>query len=111
MVTVSLINTTEEYKIKKGVRQVCVISASLLNLYTEKIVRGINNANGVVIGGTNIHNTMHADDTVLMATTAADLQELITRINERGKSYGVEINVEKLRQWQQARNKQYQMPI
>ena len=86
---------TEEFKIKKGVRQGCVLSASLFNLYTEKIFREIDNANGVVIGGTNINNNRYADDTALMATTAVDLQELTTKIHEKGKTYGMEINVKK----------------
>ena len=86
---------TEEFKIKKGVRQGCVLSASLFNLYTEKIFREIDSANGVVIGGTNVNDNMYADDTVLMATTAADLQELTTKINEKGKPYGMEMKLKK----------------
>ena len=71
---------TEEFRIKKGVRQGCVLSASLFNLYTEKMFREIASASGVIIGGTNINNNGYADDTALMATTAVDLhlQELTT---------------------------------
>ena len=69
---------TEEFRIKKGVRQGCVLSASLFNLYTEKMFREIASASGVIIGGTSINNNGYADDTALMATTAADLQELTT---------------------------------
>ena len=86
---------TEEFKIKKGVPQRCMLSASVLNLYTEEIFREIDNASGVVIGGTNINNNKYAADAGLMATTAADLQELTTEINEKGRTYGMEINVKK----------------
>jgi len=50
-----------------------VLSASLFNLYTEKIFREIDNASGVIIEGTNINYNRYADDTALMATAAADL--------------------------------------
>ena len=59
-----------------------MLSANLFNLYTEKILREIYNASGVVIGGTNINNNRYAGDTALMATTTADLQERTTKINE-----------------------------
>ena len=86
---------TEEFNIEKGVWQGCMLSANLFNLYTEKILREIYNASGVVIGGTNINNNRYAGDTALMATTAADLQERKTKINENWKTYGMEINVKK----------------
>ena len=47
---------TEEFKIKKGVRQGCVLSPSLFNLYTEKIFREIEDMEGVNVGGHNINN-------------------------------------------------------
>ena len=72
-----------------------MLSASLFNLYTKKIFREIDNASGVVVEGTNINNNRYADDTSLMATTAADLQELLPKINEKEKTYGMEINVKK----------------
>ena len=56
---------TEKFKIKKGVRQGCVLSASLFNLYTEKIFREIDNESGVIIEGTNINNNRYADYCVL----------------------------------------------
>ena len=86
---------TEECKITKGVRQRCVLSESLFNLYTDEIFREIDNANSVVIGGTNINNSRYADDTALMATTAADLQKFTAKINEKGKPYGMGTNLEK----------------
>ena len=57
-------------------------------MYTEKIFREIDYASGVVIGGTNINKNRYADDTALIATTAADSQELTTRINEKEKHMG-----------------------
>ncbi|KAG1687297.1 putative uncharacterized transposon-derived protein F52C9.6 [Nymphon striatum] len=50
---------------------------------------------GIVVGGVNINNLRYADDTVLIADSAAQLQELINAVNESGKPYGMTMNVEK----------------
>ena len=44
------------FKIKKGVRQSCVLSPNLYNLYTEKMFREIEGMPGVIIGGVNMNN-------------------------------------------------------
>ena len=58
MGTVSAVRTksgmTSEFEIKKGVRQGCVLSPTLFNLYTEKIFREVEDMKGVSIGGENI---------------------------------------------------------
>ena len=54
---------------------------------------------GIVVGGVNINYLRSADDTVLVAESAADLQELINAVNEKERSYGMEINIEKQHQW------------
>ena len=58
---------TEEFQVKKGVRQGCVLSPSLFNLYTEKLFREIEDMEGVNVGGHNINNLRYADDTSLLA--------------------------------------------
>ena len=82
---------TSEFKIKKGVRQGCVLSPNLFNLYTEKIFREVEDMKGVNIGGMNINNLRYADDTVLLAEGPMYLQALLTAVNETGKPYGMEI--------------------
>ena len=51
--------------------------------------------NGVNVGRVNINNLRYADDTVLLAENNTDLQELVTAINNKGKRYGMEINITK----------------
>ena len=46
---------TEEFQIKKGVRQGCILSPSLFNLYT-KIFREIEDMEGVNVWGHNVNN-------------------------------------------------------
>ena len=76
---------TSEFKVKKGVRQGCVLSPNLFNLYTEKIFREVEDMKGVNIGGVNINNLRYADDTVLLAEGPMFLQALLTAVNEKGK--------------------------
>ena len=73
------------FKTKKGVRQGCVLSPNLYNLYTEKIYREIEGMPGVVIGGVNINDLRYADDTGLLAIDSGKLQDLINTVNEKGK--------------------------
>ena len=79
---------TCEFKIKKGVRQGCVLSPNLFNLYTEKIFREVEDMKGV-----NINNLRYADDKVLLAEGPMFLQTLLTAVNEKGKPYGMEMNI------------------
>ena len=56
------------FQIEKGVRQGCILSSYLLNLYAEYIMRNarLDEAQaGIKIAGRNINNLRYADDTNL----------------------------------------------
>ena len=62
--------TTDWFQIGKGVRQDCILSPCLFNLYAEYIMRnaGLEEAQaGMKIAGRNINNLRYAADTTLMA--------------------------------------------
>ena len=62
--------TTEWFQIGKGVRQGCILSPCLFNLYTEYIMRntGLDEEQaGFKIARRNLNNLRYADDTTLMA--------------------------------------------
>ena len=62
--------TTDWFQIGKGVRQGCILSPCLFNLYSEYIMRntGLEKAqDGIKIAGRNISNLRYADDAMLMA--------------------------------------------
>ena len=62
--------TTDWFQIGKGVRQGCILSPCLFNLYAEYIMRNaeLKEAQaGIKIAGRNINNLIYADDTTLMA--------------------------------------------
>ena len=73
---------SDEVDIKRGVRQGCVLSSMLFNLYTETIFRYNNSMKGVTVGGRHIKNLCYADDTVLLAENEADLQNLLNIIEK-----------------------------
>ena len=83
------------FQIKKGVRQGCVLSRILLYLYTEKIFREIEDMEDMNVGGHNINNLWYADDTSLLAPEEQNLHNLLTTVNDKGKPYGMEVNVKK----------------
>ena len=62
--------TTDWFQIGKGVREGCILSPCLFNLYAEYIMRnaGLEEAQaGIKIARRNINNFRYADDTTLMA--------------------------------------------
>ena len=61
--------TTDWFQIGKEVRQGCILSPCLFNLYAEYIMRnaGLDEAQaGIKIGGRNIKNLRYADGTIVM---------------------------------------------
>ena len=61
--------TKDWFQIGKGVRQHCILSPGLFNLYAEYIMRntGLEEAEaGIKIAGRNINNLRYADNTTLM---------------------------------------------
>ena len=60
--------TTDWFQIRKGIRQGCILSPCLFNVYAEYITRnaGLEEAQaGIKIAGRNINNLKYADDTTL----------------------------------------------
>ena len=76
--------TTDWFQIGKGVRQGCILSPCLFNLYAEYIMRnaGLDEAQtGIKIAGRNINNLRYADDTTFMAESK-ELKSLLMKVKE-----------------------------
>ena len=62
--------TTDWFQIGKGVRQGCILSPCLINLYADYIMRnaGLEEPKaGIKISGRNLNNLRYADESTLMA--------------------------------------------
>ena len=80
--------TTDWFQIGKGVRQSCLLSPCLFNLYAEYIMRnaGLKEAQaGIKIARRNINNLRYADDTTLMAESEGELKSLLMKVKEESK--------------------------
>ena len=90
--------TTDLFKIGKGVRQGCILSLCLFNLYAEYIMRnaGLDKAQaGIKTAGRNINNLRFADDTTLMAESKGKLKSLLMKVKEESEKVGLKLNIQK----------------
>ena len=79
--------TTDWFQIQKGVRQGCMLSPCLFNLYAEHIMRNSRTDEaqlGIKIAGRNINNLIYADDTTLMAESE-ELKSLLMKLKEESE--------------------------
>ena len=77
--------TTVWFQIRKGVRQGCILSPCLLNLYAEYIMRNVRLDEAqarIKIARRNINNLRYADDTTLMAESEEELKRLLMKVKE-----------------------------
>ena len=77
--------TTDWFQIGKGVRQGCILSPCLFNLYAEYIMRnsGLEEAQaGIKIARRNINHIRYTDDTTLMPESEEELKSLLIKVKE-----------------------------
>ena len=90
--------TTDWFQIGKGVRQGCILSSCLFNLYAEYIRRNVrlNEAQaGIKISGRNVNNLRYADDTTLMAEREEERKSLLMKVKEESEKFGLKLNIRK----------------
>ena len=79
----TLYGTTDWFKIEKEVRQGCLLSPCLFNLYTEHIIRNARPDElqaGIKTGRRNINNLRYVDDTTLVVETKEELKGPLRRV-------------------------------
>ena len=88
----------DRFQIGKGVRQGCILSLCLYNLYAEYITRnaGLDEAQaGIKIAGRDINNLRYTDDTTLMAESEEKLKRLLMKVNEERENVGLKLSIQK----------------
>ena len=89
---------TDWFQIGKGVRQGCILSPCLFNLYAEYIMRntGLEETQaGIKIARRNINNLRYADDNTLMAESEEELKSLLMKVKEETEKVGLKLNIQK----------------
>ena len=89
------------FQIGKGIRQGCILSPCLFNLYAEYIMQnaGLDEAQaGIKIAGRNINNLRYADDTTLIAESK-ELKSLLMKVKDESEKAGLKLNIQKRRSW------------
>ena len=89
--------TKDWFQIGKGVRQGCILSPCLSNLYSEYIMRntGPEEAQaGIKIARRNINNLRYADGTTLMAESE-EPKNLLMKVKEESEKVGLKLNIQK----------------
>ena len=92
--------TTDWFQIGEGVRQGCILSPCLFNLYVEYIMRNAaleEPQAGIKIAGGNINNLRYADDTTLMAESEEELKSLLMKVKEESEKVGLKLTIQKTR--------------
>ena len=87
--------TTDWFLIGRGVRQGCILSPCLFNLYTEYIMQNarLNETQaGIKMAGRNINDLRYADDITLMAESEKELKSLLMKVKE-SKTAGLKLNI------------------
>ena len=90
--------TTDWFQIRKGVRQGCILSPCLFNLYAEYIMQNarLDEAQaGIKIARRNINNLRYADYTTLMAESEEELKSVLMKVKVESEKVGLKLNIQK----------------
>ena len=94
----TLYGTTDWFQIEQGVRQGCLLSPCLFNLYDEHTIRNARLDElqaGIKIARRNVNNLRYADDTTLMAESKEELKSLLMRVKEENEKASLNLIITK----------------
>ena len=102
--------TSEWFNVGKGVRQGCILSPYLFNVYAENIMRNFRDDahrfddvedpefdtyESISIGGRSLPELRYADDTVLLSSTPEGLEKMIRSVKQHSEDQNLYLNAKK----------------
>ena len=90
--------TMDWFQFGKEVRQGCILSPCLFNLYAEYIMQnaGLDELQvEIKIAGRSINNLRYVDDTILMAESEEELKSLLMQVRKESEKAVLKLNVQK----------------
>lgn len=84
---------SRDISIQRGVRQGCVLSPLLFNIYFQAIFNETTNNDDETIF--RLRTSRYLDDVVLFSESAEDLQEFLEKLDDVSNKYGLKINIKK----------------
>ena len=91
-------NLTDWFETTIGVRQGCLLSPVLFNVFLENILaEAFEDCKklGINVDGYKLKDLRFADDIALIADSENDLQTLVERVHDISKKYGMKISIPK----------------
>ena len=92
---------SEWFEVQKGVRQGCILSPCLFNIYAENIMRNLKNDaefeqfESFSIGGRDTPELRYADDTTLLSNSPEGLEKMITTLKKHSENQNLFLNSKK----------------
>ena len=90
--------TTDWFKIGKGVRQGCILSPCLFNLYAGYVIGNVGQDEsqpGIKTVRRTTNNLKYGDDTTVMAESKEEIKSLLVRVKDKSKKAGLKLSFQK----------------